>query len=167
MRPCQWWTESAPLGWNRVNVSENLDATAVAQVAPVDTSLPFVLCLLNNFNCLLKVALWDLFFWTQPNNFVSLFFRRYSWRLLKRRFNCYSLHFSCFGFISHCSLVFAFGPNIVETILKSFGARKPGGLGAFRSSWRWTGTRFGYAKIIHTFLQVSFFLGYLSKPCQL
>ena len=85
------------------------------------------------------------------------FFRRYSWRLLKRRFNCYSLHFSCFGFISHCSTVFAFGPNIVETILKSFGSRKPRGLGAFRSSWRWTGTRFGYAKIIHTFLQVSFF----------
>ena len=25
-----WWAESAPLGWDRVKVSENLDATAVA-----------------------------------------------------------------------------------------------------------------------------------------
>ena len=35
----QWWTESAPPGWNRVKVSENLGATLVAPVAPVDTSL--------------------------------------------------------------------------------------------------------------------------------
>ena len=27
MRPCRWWAESAPLGWNRVKVSENLGAT--------------------------------------------------------------------------------------------------------------------------------------------
>ena len=28
-----------PPGWNRVKISENLDATAVVPVAPVDTSL--------------------------------------------------------------------------------------------------------------------------------
>ena len=39
MRPRQWWAESAPPGWNSVKVSENLDATVVAPVAPVDTSL--------------------------------------------------------------------------------------------------------------------------------
>ena len=33
------WAESAPLGWDRVKVSENLGATAVAPVAPVVTSL--------------------------------------------------------------------------------------------------------------------------------
>ena len=131
---------------------------------PVPIGFWFIVVKQLNF---LKVAMWDLFLWMQPNNFVSLFFRRYSWRLLKRRFNCHSLHFSCFGFISHCSTVFAFGPNTVETILQSFGSRKPRGLGAFRSSWRWTGARFGYAKIIYTFLQVSFFLGNLTKPCQL
>ena len=38
----QWWAESAPPGWNRVKVSENLDATSVAPVAPVDTSLQFL-----------------------------------------------------------------------------------------------------------------------------
>ena len=31
-----------PPGWNRVKVSENLGATAVAPVAPVDTSLPSI-----------------------------------------------------------------------------------------------------------------------------
>ena len=30
-----------PPGWNRVKVSENLGATAVALVAPVDTCLPY------------------------------------------------------------------------------------------------------------------------------
>ena len=35
----QWWAESAPIGWNRVKVCEILGATAVALVAPVDTSL--------------------------------------------------------------------------------------------------------------------------------
>ena len=39
MRLRRWWAESAPPGWNRVKVSENLGATAVAPVAPVDTSL--------------------------------------------------------------------------------------------------------------------------------
>ena len=39
MRPLQWWAESAPLGWDRVKVSENLGATSVAPVAPVVTSL--------------------------------------------------------------------------------------------------------------------------------
>ena len=39
VRPRQWWAESASLGWNRVKVSENLGATAVTPVAPVDTSL--------------------------------------------------------------------------------------------------------------------------------
>ena len=33
------WAESAPHGGDRVKVSENLGATAVAPVAPVDTSL--------------------------------------------------------------------------------------------------------------------------------
>ena len=37
--PLQWWVESAPSGCNRVKVSQNLGATAVAPVAPVDTSL--------------------------------------------------------------------------------------------------------------------------------
>ena len=39
VRPCQWWAESAPLGRNRVKVSENLGVTAVAPVAPLVTSL--------------------------------------------------------------------------------------------------------------------------------
>ena len=38
-RPLRWWAESAPPGWDRVKVSENLGATAVAPVAPADTSL--------------------------------------------------------------------------------------------------------------------------------
>ena len=42
MRPLQWWAESAFPGGDRVNVSENLGATSVAPVAPVDTSLPHV-----------------------------------------------------------------------------------------------------------------------------
>ena len=37
------WAESAPLGWNRVKVSEKLGATSVAPVAPADTSLQSVL----------------------------------------------------------------------------------------------------------------------------
>jgi hypothetical protein len=36
---CQWWADSAPPGWNKVKVSENVGATPVALVAPVDTSL--------------------------------------------------------------------------------------------------------------------------------
>ena len=39
MQPCQWWAEFASPGWKRVKVSENLGATAVTPVAPVDTSL--------------------------------------------------------------------------------------------------------------------------------
>ena len=39
MRPLRWFAESAPLGEDRVKVSENLGATSVAPVAPVDTSL--------------------------------------------------------------------------------------------------------------------------------
>ena len=38
LRPLQWWAESAPLGQDRVKVSENLGATSVAPVAPADTS---------------------------------------------------------------------------------------------------------------------------------
>ena len=34
LRPLQWWAESAPLGKDRVKVSENLGATSVAPVAP-------------------------------------------------------------------------------------------------------------------------------------
>ena len=38
-RPVRWWAESAPSHWlNRVKVSENLGATVVVPVAPVDTS---------------------------------------------------------------------------------------------------------------------------------
>ena len=39
VRPLRWWAESAPPGWDRVKVSENLGATSVAPVAPADTSL--------------------------------------------------------------------------------------------------------------------------------
>ena len=39
MLPLRWWAHSAPPGCNRVKVSENLGATAVAPVAPADTSL--------------------------------------------------------------------------------------------------------------------------------
>ena len=43
MRPLRWWAESAPLGWDRVKVSENLGATAVAPIALVVTSLGMVI----------------------------------------------------------------------------------------------------------------------------
>ena len=39
VRPLRWWAESATTGWNRVKGPENLGATAVVPVAPVDTSL--------------------------------------------------------------------------------------------------------------------------------
>ena len=39
LRPLHWWAESTPLGLDRVKVSENVDATAVAPVAPAATSL--------------------------------------------------------------------------------------------------------------------------------
>ena len=42
MRPLQWWAESAPPGEDRVKVSENLGATTAAPVAPVDTSLLYM-----------------------------------------------------------------------------------------------------------------------------
>ena len=42
MRPLRWWAESGPPGGDSVKVSENLGATSVAPVAPVDTSLPCV-----------------------------------------------------------------------------------------------------------------------------
>ena len=58
LRPLQWWAESAPLGWDRVKVSENLGATLVAPVAPVVTSLHFTLSgssgiILNQINLFL------------------------------------------------------------------------------------------------------------------
>ena len=34
--PFHWWTESTPLGWNRVEIFENLGAT---EVVPADTFL--------------------------------------------------------------------------------------------------------------------------------
>ena len=46
MRPRQWWVESAPLVGLGLRVSENLGATSIAPVAPVDTSL-------NSFDMLL------------------------------------------------------------------------------------------------------------------
>ena len=42
MRPLQWWAESAPLGWERVKVSENSGVTVVAPVAPVVTSMNMI-----------------------------------------------------------------------------------------------------------------------------
>jgi hypothetical protein len=41
MQPLQWWGRiyPPPPGWNRVKVSENLGATAVAPVTPAVTSL--------------------------------------------------------------------------------------------------------------------------------
>ena len=42
MRPCQCREESAYRGWNRVKVFENLGATAIVLVAPVDTSLQYL-----------------------------------------------------------------------------------------------------------------------------
>ena len=39
MQPLQWWAESALPGGDRVKESENLGATSVALVAPVDSSL--------------------------------------------------------------------------------------------------------------------------------
>ena len=48
MRPLQWWAESAPPGGDRVKVSENLGATSVAPVAPVDTSLCIVAIILDS-----------------------------------------------------------------------------------------------------------------------
>ena len=47
MRLRRWWAESAPPGWNRVKGSENLGATEVAPVAPVDTSLGWIPMLLS------------------------------------------------------------------------------------------------------------------------
>ena len=35
----RWWAESSPPGWDRVKISENLGAIAVAPDAPADTSL--------------------------------------------------------------------------------------------------------------------------------
>ena len=37
--PLRWWAESAPLSYNRIKVSENGGATAVAPVPPVVTSI--------------------------------------------------------------------------------------------------------------------------------
>ena len=44
MRPLQWWAESALPGGDRVKVSENVGATSVVPVAPVDTSLAIIIC---------------------------------------------------------------------------------------------------------------------------
>ena len=49
MRHLQWWEESALPGGDRVKVSENLGATWVAPVAPVDTSLQYVIKKWENF----------------------------------------------------------------------------------------------------------------------
>ena len=39
MQPLRWWAESVPLVGIRYKISENLGATMVAPVAPMDTSL--------------------------------------------------------------------------------------------------------------------------------
>ena len=39
VQPLDRGAESAPLGWNRVKVTENLGVTEVAPVAPVVTSM--------------------------------------------------------------------------------------------------------------------------------
>ena len=52
----RWWAESAPPGWDRVKVSENLGATAVAPVAPVVTSLPSIS---NKKVCQSIFGFWD------------------------------------------------------------------------------------------------------------
>ena len=70
MRPLQWWAESAPLDGDRVKVSENLGATSVTPVAPLDTSLlpisnktfPGFLAL-GVQNCLKLVLLLLFLFW--------------------------------------------------------------------------------------------------------
>ena len=38
-QPLRWWGRICPPGWNRVKISEDLGATAVAPVALVVTSL--------------------------------------------------------------------------------------------------------------------------------
>ena len=50
LQPLQWRVESAPLGWDRVNVSENLSLAVVALVAPEVTSLTFIVCILTNMH---------------------------------------------------------------------------------------------------------------------
>ena len=50
MQPLQCWAESALPGGDRVKVSENLGATSVAPVAPVDTSLHLFL-FLSSLKC--------------------------------------------------------------------------------------------------------------------
>jgi hypothetical protein len=56
LRPLRWWAESAPPGGDRVKVSQNLGATWVAPVAPMDTSL-FSIVLLHYMNWALLMAL--------------------------------------------------------------------------------------------------------------
>ena len=43
MQPLRWWAESASPSGDRVKESENLGATSVTPVAPVDTSLQFII----------------------------------------------------------------------------------------------------------------------------
>ena len=64
MRPLRWWVESAPPGGDRVKVSENLGATSVAPVAPVDTSLHHIYYAMPNI-CLLHVLKLYVFVMTQ------------------------------------------------------------------------------------------------------
>ena len=42
VQPLRWWGRIFPPGWNRVKVSENLCATAVAPIAPLVTSLTII-----------------------------------------------------------------------------------------------------------------------------
>ena len=55
LRLLRWWAESAPLGWDRVKLSENLGATSVAPVAPVITSLCLML-VINSYFCLMCLS---------------------------------------------------------------------------------------------------------------
>ena len=59
LRPLQWLAESAPLGWDRVKVSDNLGATSVAPVAPVVTSLKTMFAQARTTRVILVCSSWS------------------------------------------------------------------------------------------------------------
>ena len=50
---CEVGAEFAAPGWNRVKVSESLDATTVALVSPAVTILVFIIIFSNAYSCIL------------------------------------------------------------------------------------------------------------------